>query len=722
MASIQTGIELRDNFSTVVNTIIASTNMMIATMEEMNHSMNADVDTSALEGIRDYMNQATIAARQLNDTIDNIDSSAPIRSQEHFNETIQQGTNNANHLIDTIKGAVAAYATMETVKGALNASDKLIQTKSRLNLMNDGLQSTEDLVNMAYVAAQDARGEFGAMASVIARLGNNAKDAFSSSAEVVQFAGLVQKQMTIAGASTNEAANAMLQLSQALGSGVLRGDELNSIFEQAPNLIQSIADYLNVPIGKIREMAANGELSTGIVKNAIFAATDDINQKFNSMPMTWGQIWTSMQNTATMAFQPVLEKLNELANSESFQNFTNMAIDSMAMIAGYVLEVFDIMGQAGTFIADNWSTISPVVYAVVAALAMYAVYLAIVKGVETASAVISGAMAVAKGIQAAAIWATSSATWAETTAQLGLNAAMYACPLTWIILLIIALMAVVIAVANHIANMGGTATTAFGVICGGVNVVIQFFKNLGLGIANIALGIWNALGACAENVQTAFHNAVCNVQSFWYDMLSTVLTVIESICKALNKLPFIEFDYSGISQAADHYAIKAAEAASNKKDYTSISDAFNDGMNTYNAFEKGWVDKAYSDGAKWGDGVTDKIKNMFSSKATKIPNPKDYSKALADGNNSAAQAAANTSNTAKNSAKIADTVAVTAEDLKYIRDMAEQETINRYTTASITVNQTNHNTVKNDMDLDGITEHLRSTMEEQMAAAAEGVH
>lgn len=722
MASIRTAIELRDNFSTVVNAVIASTNMMISTMEEMNHSMNADIDTSSIESIREYMNQASIAGNRLNEIIDDIDASGPTRSQEHYNETIRQGTNNANDLVGTIKDAVAAYATIETVKGVLNASDELMQTKSRLNMMNDGVQSTQDLLNMVYVSAQDARGEFSSMADVVTRFGNNAKDAFDSSAEVVQFANLIQKSMTIAGASTTEASNAMLQLSQGLGSGVLRGDELNSIFEQAPNLIQNIADYLNVPIGKIREIASEGELTADVVKAAIFASADDINAKFNSMPMTWGQVWTSMQNTATMAFQPVLERINEIANSEGFQNFVNIAINDLAILAGYVLEIFDIVGMVGTFIADNWSMISPVVYAVVAALAMYATYMGIVNAVEVISNGIKIAMCIASYAHAAATGAEVSATAAATAAQYGLNTALLSCPLTWIILAIIALIAVIITVANYIANLGGTATTAFGVITGGVNVVIQFFKNLGLEVANIALGIGSAIVALGSNIMTAFHNAISSVQSWWYDLMSTALGVIESICEALNKLPFVEFDYSGIASAADDYAAKSAEAANNKQEYTSVSDAFKNGSSTFDTFQNGWVDDAYKSGAKWGDGVSDKVTKAFDSKSVKIPNAGDYSNAIANGNNSAAQTAANTGDTAKNTAKIADSVAITSEDLKYIRDMAEQDYINRFTTASITVQQTNHNTINSDMDLDGVTEHLRSTMEEQMAAAAEGVH
>lgn len=694
MASIRTAIELRDNFSTVVNTIIASTNMMISTMDEMNRSMNADVDTSAIEGIREYMNQATIAANQLNNAIDNIDASAPARSQENYNETIRQGTNNANELVSTIKSAVAAYATMETVKSVLNASDELMQTKSRLDLMNDDVQSTDELLNMVYASAQDARGSLNDMADVVARFGNNAKDAFSSSAEVVAFANLIQKQMTNAGATTQEASNAMLQLSQALGSGVLRGDELNSIYEQAPNLIQNIADYLNVPRDHIREMAEEGELTANIVKNAIFAATDEINANFESMPMTWGQVWTSMQNTATMAFQPVLEHINEIANSEGFQNFVNMAINDLAILAGYVLEIFDVVGMVGTFIADNWSVISPIIYGIAGALATYYTWQLL----------------------------CAAANSIVTTAQKLWNAAMNASPLTWITLAIIALIGVVIALANHFSGAGHIAQTAFGAICGGVNVVIQFFKNLGLEVANIALGIGCAIAALGENIMTAFHNAICSVQSWWYDLLSTCLSVIESICVALNKLPFVEFDYSGITSAADDYAAKSAEAANNKQEYTSISDAFNNGSSTFDTFSDGWVDDAYKSGAKWGDGVSDKVTEAFNSKAVKIPNVDDYSSQIAAIQQNAANTAASSADTAKNTAKTADTVAMTAEDFKYLRDMAETETINRYTTASISVSAPITATINNDMDLDGVTEHLRTTIEEQMAAAAEGVH
>lgn len=709
-------------------------------------NVGADNANAELEQLRMQLNQAIQEQNSLNQAMQNMDVSAAndaylrlsqtvgnteryirdnVDEQGRFNQEVSAGTQQANELTNTIKRAVAAYVSIQTVGKALNISDELVQTTSRLNMMNDGVQTTAELVNMVYAAAQDARGSFSQMADVVARFGNNAKDAFSSSEEVVAFADLIQKQMTIAGASTQEAANAELQLSQALGSGVLRGDELNSIFEQAPNLIQNIADYLDVPIGKIREMAADGELSADVVKAAIFSAADDINSKFNEMPMTWGQIWQSMQNTALIAFQPVLQRLNDLANSEAFQTFIQGAIEAMATLANILLNIFELVGTVGGFIADNWSVISPIIYGVIAALAVYAAYLGIVKGIEIASAAATAIHSVAMSAKIGVMAALTGQTMAATAAQMGYNGALYACPVVWIIVLIIALIAVIMAVCSAIAKMTGIANSGFGVITGGVNVVIQFFKNLGLTVANIALGIGNAIAALASNMMTAFHNAICSIQSWFYNLLSTALSVIEGICSALNKLPFVEFDYSGISSAADDYAAKASEAAGNKEDYQSISDAFNEGFTTFDAFQDGWASDAFNAGAAWGDGIADKVSNFSLSDVfghTDIPNVGDYTSGFNDAiaNSGVGDSIGNIDD---NTGKIKDSLDVTEEDLKYLRDIAEQEAINRFTTAEINVDMSGmQNTVNSGDDIDGFMTKLTDSVNEAVDNMTEGVH
>lgn len=691
-----------------LQSLIGQQNELNAAMERADVS---DINTAYLNLSQNISN----TERYIRDNTD---------EQGRFNQEIQDGVGQADSLMNTIKGAVAAYVSIQSVGKALNISDELVQTTSRLNMMNDGLQSTEELTNMVYAAAQDARGSFSDMASVVARFGNNAKDAFSSSAEVVAFADLVQKQMTIAGASTQEASNAMLQLSQGLGSGVLRGDELNSIFEQAPNLIQNIADYLQVPIGEIREMASEGELTADIVKAAIFSATDEINANFSQMPMTWGQIWQSMQNTAVMAFQPVLQRLNEIANSEAFQSFVNGAIEAMATLAGIVLNIFDLIGTVGGFIAENWSVISPIIYGVIGALAVYAAYLGIVKAIEIASAAASMIHTLAMSAKIGITAALTGSTMAATAAQMGYNGALYACPIVWIIMLIIALIAIIFAVCSAIAKMTGIANSGFGVITGGVNVVIQFFKNLGLTVANIALGIGNAIAALGSNMMTAFHNAICSIQSWFYDLLSTGLSVIEGICAALNKLPFVEFDYSGITSAVDDYAAKSAEAAANKEEYQSISDAFSEGMSTFDTFQDGWDSDAFNSGAAWGDGVADAVSNFSLTDAlggTNIPNVSDYTSGFSNAIDTSGLGSG-VSDIAGDTSAIKDSMDITEEDLKYLRDIAEQEAVNRFTTAEITIEQTNNNNVSGGMDLDGVVSGLTDAVNEAVDIITEGVH
>ena len=289
--------------------------------------------------------------------------------------------------------------------------------------------------------------------------------------------------------------------------------------------------------------------------------------------------------------------------------------------------------------------------------------------------------------------AATGQTMAATAAQMGYNGALYACPIVWIIMLIIALIAIIFAVCNAIAKMTGIANSGFGVITGGVNVVIQFFKNLGLTVANIALGIGNAIAALASNIVTAFHNAISNVQSWFYNLMSTALSVIDSICAALNKLPFVEFDYSGISSAADDYAAKASEAAGNKEDYTSISDAFSEGFNTFDAFQDDWISDAFNAGASWGDGIAD------------------------------AGVGDNLGNIADNTGAIKDSLEISEEDLKYLRDIAEQETVNRYTVAEITIDQSGmQNNINSGDDIDGFMTKLTDSVNEAVDNMTEGVH
>lgn len=699
-------------------------------------NFGADAANGALEQLRAQLGQAVREQENLNRAVEGMDVQAAnaaylrlsqtvgnteryirdnVDEQGRFNREIEQGTEKADGLMQTIKGAIAAYATVHTLSAALNLSDQMTSTAARLDLMNDGLQTTKELQDMIYLSAQRSRGSYQETADAVSKMGLMAGDAFSSSKEIIAFMEQVNKQFAIAGTEASGIDAAMLQLTQAMGSGVLRGEEYNSILDQAPNIIQAIADYMEVPKGKLKDMAAEGQITAEIVKAAIFAATDETNAAFDSMPTTFEQVWTSFQNTALIAFRPILQRLNELANSESFQDFVGNVAEALSMVAGIALEIFDLLAGAAGLISDNWSWLSPIIYGVAAALTTYYGAMLLYNTITAISTGITAAKALAEKVHTAAIVMQSGATFTAAAAQYGFNAALLACPITWIILAIIALIVIIAILANHFSGVGHIAQSAFGVVCGGVNVGIQFIKNLGLTVANIALGIGAAIGACGHNIRTAFHNAISSVCSWWYDLLSTALGVVEKICASLNKLPFVSFDYSGISDAADDYAAKAQAWAQDKQEYTSVSEAFRVGMSTFNTFQEGWVEDAYRAGASWGDGITEKVKNFFSGSPAEdgIPNPEDYENLDEYGSD--------LDGIYENTGAIKDSMEIAEEELKYMRDIAEREQINRYTTGEITIEQTNYNTVSGTMDLDGIIDGLTDSANEAANRIAEGV-
>ena len=704
-------INMGDEASNQVEQLRGQLNQAIRAQEDLNDAMSSGDASQVIDAYNRLNSTVSTTERYIRDNTD---------EQGRFNDEIQAGTQQADQLTSMIMRAAGAYLSVQSIGKAMDISDELISTQARLSQMNDGLQSTDELVKMVYASAQDARGSFGDMASIVARFGNNVKDAFSSSEEVVQFANLIQKQMTIAGASTDEASNAMLQLSQALGSGVLRGDELNSIFEQAPNLIQSIADYLDVPIGQIRSMASEGQLTADTVKAAIFASADDINAKFDEMPMTWGQIWQSMQNTALMAFEPVLQRINEVGSSDAFQGFVSGSTQALAIVANQVLNIFDLVASVGQFISDNWSIIEPIVIGAAVALAIYTAALV---AYNTVQATTHGL----EVLHAASAMLAAGATIAQTAAQYGLNAALAACPITWIVLAIIALIAVIFAICSAIARMTGVAQSGFGVITGSVMVVIAFFKQLFSAVGTIFSAIAAGAVALGHNMIAAFHNSIASIKSVFYSLLSTAMSVISKIASALSALPFVEFDASGLAGMASDYASKAQEANDSKMEYEDVGAAFQSKMADMTAFSGNWASDAFKSGAAWGDGVADKIANFDLSSvlgATDIPALDSFnmSNAIADG--IGASGVPDTSgSTAGNTSKMADALSKSSEDLKYLRDIAEQETINRYTMASVHVDMsgmTNH--IDNGMDIDGVVDGLTDAVDEAIENMTEGVH
>ncbi len=564
-----------DNMVADLNTLQGKIEAIRAKVQQIeNNPLNVGSDSAnaQLEQLRSQLHQMIGEQNELNTAVENMDVSsansayqrlsatvnnteAYIRdntnAQGEFTREVQESTNATNGLMSTLKSAIAAYATFQTAKKAIDISDTLTQTTARLNMMNDGLQTTEQLQQMIYAAAERSRGSYQATADAVSKMGIMAADAFNSNAELIAFSEQLNKQFTIAGTSAEGISAAMLQLTQAMGSGVLRGEELNSVFEQAPTIIQAIAKYLDVPIGQIRAMAQEGQLSASVVKNALLSAADETNAKFESMPKTFGQIWTSIQNQALMTFQPILQKLNQIANSKAFTQFVNGAMSALSVLANALTNVFNIAVQIGSFIAEHWSIIAPIVGAITAAVIAYNAALIANNIVQGISNFLKKAAAISAVMHGAAITEEMVATTGMTSAQLAFNAALYACPLTWIILLIIAIIAlfyIVIAVINNICD---TQISATGIIMGTLATIgaylfncIAYWWNIISAFIEFFVNVWKnpeyAFKAFVVNIVNAFLNfclaivqgngaAIGVIVGAWYAFCQIIHNIVAAV-------------------------------------------------------------------------------------------------------------------------------------------------------------------------------------------------
>lgn len=704
-------------------------------------NMGTDAANAELEMLRGQLGQALREQQNLSRAMDDMDVQAANESylrlnqvigdterhirdnvdeQGRLNQEIEAGTDRANGLMGAIRGAVAAYATLHTLSNAMGLSDQLVSTTARLDMMNDGLQTTQELQDMIFLSAERARGSYQATADAVSKLGLMAGDAFSSSEETIAFMEQVNKQFRIAGTEAAGIDAAMLQLTQAMGSGVLRGEEYNSILEQAPNIIQAIADYLEVPKGELKDMAAEGMITADIVKAAMFATADETNAKFESMPMTFEQIWTSFENHALMAFQPVLERMNEIGNSEAFQGIVDNAITALSVVAGLALEVFDLLIAGAQLLADNWSWLSPIIYGVAGALAVYGAYLAITKGLELGSAAAKGVMAVWEGIHAAAIWATTGATWAEVTAQNGLNAAMYACPIVWVIVLIIALIALFYAAVAAVNKFAGTSVSATGTICGVFMVAAAFIGNLFVALINFVIDIfavlWNFIAAFANFFGNVFTDPIGSIARLFFDLVDCILGLLESLASAIDAI-FGSNLAGAVSGWRDSLGGWVDETFGQGEEIMAKMDASSLHLGRFEY--KGAWDAGYS----FGKGIDESIAEFDPASLfdTNIPDAGSYADLSGYGAGMEG-IGSGVEDIAGNTGAMADSMEITGEELKYLRDIAEQEAVNRFTTAEVKIEQTNHNTIKNGMDLDGVMSGMTDMMNEAIDISTEGVH
>ena len=715
MGTIRTAIALYDGVTSPLQSMHKAMGVVLNTFESMQQASGRAVDTAAIREAREEWAKAGTAFDAIEENIRNANN-----EQQKFNNSIRGGNNSANGLLSTIKKIAVAAGGIVGINKVQNISDKLASTKARLNLLVDDGGSVDVLEQKIMASAQRSRSVYFDTASAVAKLGLNAGNAFNGDMnQVIAFMEQVNKQFVIGGATAQEQSNAMIQLTQAMAAGALRGEELNSILDGAPGIARAIEKYMGIAEGSIKSVAQEGKVTAEVVKNAMFAMADETNAKFDSMPKTWAQIWVDMKNQALSMFAPILTKINQIGNSTKFQKVTTGLINGLAAVANMASSALDILIAIASVFVDNWGIIQPLVLGIAAAMLLYNGYLiannaitAISNAQKGLAAVQAYKAAVANTTLAATEKAEAMAKASATAAQYGFNAALLACPLTWILLIIIAVIAAIYMIVAAINKLTGSTISATGIICGVVAVAGAFVLNCAIGVLNaIIQAIWTIfvapflgivewiLNVCNGGFNS-FGDAVANLIGQiigWFLNLGKVVTTIIDAIFGTDWTSGLESLQSAVTSWG-----KNENAITLDKNAPTID---------YRATYSGAWDAGYD----FGQGIDDKIGGMFDASGLDSMGAFDLSNTL-DG------IYGNTGDTAANTAATADALDIAEEDLAYLRDIAEREAINRFTTAEIKVEQHNENHISKDADLDGIMDAWANDFAEKLEVSEEGVH
>jgi tape measure domain-containing protein len=446
------------------------------------------------------------------------------KNTDKYNDSLKNTGASAASSSSGLTKLIGAVATLATAKKTMDLTDSYTNTAARLKMINDGSQTQLELQNKIFAAADRARGSYTDMASAVAKMNLLAGDSFGSNDEAIGFTELLQKSLKISGAGKSEQDSAFLQLSQAMAAGKLQGDEFRSVVENAPMVADAIAKYLGKSRGELKKLSSDGALTADIIKGALFAAADDINDKFATMPMTFADVWTKIKSKGNQAFGEVFEKMNTMLNSESGKQIIKGITAIIYMAADAANDLLDSAAAVYNFIRDNWQFIGPIIGIVTAAFIAYNIVLAITNGL-----IAFGALA--NGIHAASLMLQTGNTFAATVAQYGFNAALLACPITWIVVGIMLLIAVFyagVAAVNHFAGTSISATGLIGAAFGVLFAIIYntFLYPFQLGFALVANFIGNV-----------FNNPVGAVKVLFLDMANTCISYILNMAKAILQEP-----------------------------------------------------------------------------------------------------------------------------------------------------------------------------------------
>lgn len=676
MATIRSQMVLNDQVTGVLKNITRALDITLHSFEQMQDASANAVDVRLLNQARAGLGEVNLAVREMEENYRraaqqeqqvtrNIRQST--QAEQQLNASIRGGNDALDDMVGKAKNLAATIGASVGLKKLIELSDQMTSTTARLNFIVDDGGSVKALEAKIMASAQRSRAAYLDTASAIASMGANAGAAFTSNDELIAFMEQVNKQFVIGGASAQGQAAAMLQLTQAMAAGALRGEELNSILENAPGIARAIEQYMGIAEGSIKSYAEKGAVSATVVKNALLSIADETNAKFNGMAMTWGQVWTQMGNIALKVTQPLLTAINWLANNLS-------VIGPILLGLGTAFLVFQV--------AAHWTQIAAVATAA---------YHAVVNLLSIGFGVLTGNTA------------------AASAAVFTFNSALLASPITWIIMLIAVVIGLLYGVVAIINKVTGSSISATGLICGAIAVAGAFIGNTVIGLLNALiqyiwaifvapfLGIVEWILNVCNGGFNSFGDAVANLIGQiigWFLNLGKVVTTIIDAIFGTNWTAGLESSQSSVTAWG-----KNENAITLDKNAPTIDYRFEYG-------------DAWAAGNDFGKGIDAKIGGMFNTGGLGDSSGFD----LGD-------IAAYTGETADNTGKTADALAVTEEQLEYLRDIAERDAINRFTTAEVKIDMTGMtNRIDGSADLDGVISQLTEGFTEALVTAAEGVH
>lgn len=744
MATAQNPLQVVNNVLSKFKIINANVTLVVnqyKVVENITNNISNNMNQNVFN--MSNMTNAESTLNKISSAVDKIEKriNSAEQNQENFNSSIKEGSKASVGLGKNLMGFASSFVSISALKGYAEAIDTYVNQSSKLSMVNDGLQSQAQLQNKVFAAAERSRGSYGDMVNTVSELSAAGKNVFSNNDETIAFAELMNKSFDISGASPDEKSSGIDQITQAMASGGLQGDGFTELMASAPLVADAISNFTGKSMADLQLMASNGELSASLIKNALFSSADEINSKFAVMPRTFGQVWQSVKNNAIMQFSEIMQKVNDFLNGEKGTQIVNGIINAIGILATVVGWLLGVLFLVSDIFVNNWGMIEPIIYGIAAAMVVlnaktWIAWLMTVKNT------------IAMGLKTIASWADIVAIVALTIATDGLSVALKACPLNWLLMIIIAIITIFYVIIGAINQFAGTSLSATGIIIGAflalgaliwnqivavVNGLIQFvwayfvepFISIIEFVLNVFNGGFNSFGDAVKNL-------LGNIIS-WFFSLGTVVTKILDAIFGTNWTDGLnELKGDILKWGKNDKAITLERNAPKGLERMGVGAAFNIGndigknieskVDLRNMFggKENPMDKfpKFNEGDQFKDWETYNRDNGLKEnvdKNQKVNNQLNNTYGTGNGSNNYSQTA--TENSANR-----DSMSGSDEDLTYLRDLTEREVIGRITAPQININMNNDMKVNNSMDLDEVVSHLERRVYETMNVAAEGVY